>query len=180
MKKQIPIFFSTDDNYIPFLDVAISSLIANASKEYLYKIIVLHTGLREENIYRVMQNQTECVDIQFVDITKDIERISDRFKNVYHFSVAAYYRIFIATLFPQYDKVLYLDCDLVVLGDISKLYHTEIGNCILGAAQEQFVQVTKEFKLYTENAVGVNPDGYVNSGVLLMNLKAFRENKIEL
>ena len=40
MKKEIPVFFSTDDNYIPYLDVAISSLIANASEDFRYRIIV--------------------------------------------------------------------------------------------------------------------------------------------
>ena len=46
MSREIPIFFSTDDNYIPYLDVAVHSLIANASKDYKYRIIVLNTGTR--------------------------------------------------------------------------------------------------------------------------------------
>ena len=48
--NEIPIFFSTDDNYIPYLDVAIGSLIKNASKEYSYRIIILNTGLSSEGI----------------------------------------------------------------------------------------------------------------------------------
>ena len=50
---EIPVFFSTDDNYIPFLDVALASLIENASKEYKYRIIVLNTGLEPENIAKI-------------------------------------------------------------------------------------------------------------------------------
>ena len=42
----IPIFFATDDNYIPFLEVALRSLIENASVEYKYKVHVLNTGLK--------------------------------------------------------------------------------------------------------------------------------------
>ncbi len=179
MNKEIPIFFSTDDNYIPYLDVAISSLIANASNEFEYRIIVLNTGLNEENICKVQQNEKAGFKIDFVDISKDVERIKSRLKDVYHFSVVTYYRLFIASLFPRYDKVIYLDCDLVVLGDISKLYHTELGDNILGAAPEQFVRNTKEFRSYAEKALGVDPDGYVNAGVLLMNLDEFRKNKIE-
>ena len=52
-KTEIPVFFSTDDNYVPFLDVAIRSLKQNASKDYSYKIIVLNTGLKEESILKV-------------------------------------------------------------------------------------------------------------------------------
>ncbi len=179
MTKEIPIFFSTDDNYIPYLCVAIQSLIANASKRFAYRIIVLHTGLNEANVRKVMQNEADGFKIDFTDISEEVKSIKSRFKNVYHFSVVTYYRLFIASLFPQYDKVIYLDCDLVVLGDVAELYHTELGDNILGAAPEQFVQSTQEFRQYARDAVGVDPDGYVNAGVLLMNLKEFRGCQIE-
>ena len=178
-EKEIPIFFSTDDNYIAFLDVAIASLIENASKKYQYRIIVLNTGLQQENIDKVKRNEREGFIIDFVDISKSLENIRSRFKNVYHFSIVTYYRLFIASLFPQYDKILYLDCDLVVLGDVSELYHTDLGDNILGAAPEQFVQNTDEFRAYAEKALGLDPDGYVNAGVLVINLKEFRKNGIE-
>lgn len=178
-EKEIPVFFSTDDHYIPFLDIAIASLIENASKEYQYRIIVLNTGLRKENVDQVMRNERTGFVIEFVDISDRLEYIKSRFKNVYHFSIVTYYRLFIASLFPQYDKILYLDCDLVVLGDISELYCVELGDNILGAAPEQFVQNTAEFRFYVERALGIDPDQYVNAGVLVMNLAAFRSNEIE-
>ena len=177
--KEIPIFFSTDDNYIPYLDVAIASLVANASKEYNYRIVVLNTGLKDENIVKVKLNERPGFVIDFIDISKQIENIKSRFKNVYHFSIVTYYRLFIASLFPEYDKIVYLDCDLVVLGDISKLYHTELGENILGAVVDHFVTTTAEFRLYAEKAIGVNPDTYFNAGVLLINLEEFRKNDIE-
>lgn len=177
--KEIPVFFSTDDNYIPYLDVAISSLIANASKAYCYKLIVLNTGLDPESVEKVKQRQCPGFTITFVDISKPIEHIKSRFKNVYHFSIVTYYRLFIASLFPQYDKILYLDCDLVVTGDVSQLYNTDLGDNILGAAPEQFVQNTPEFREYAEVALGVDPDAYVNAGVLVIDLDAFRKNRIE-
>lgn len=179
MTREIPIFFSTDDNYIPFLDVAVASLIANASRDHTYRIFVLNTGLCPENIAKVKQNECVGFAIEFVDISGPLANIKSYFKDVYHFSVVTYYRLFIASLFPQYDKILYLDCDIVVLGDISKLYNTHLGDNILGAAPEQYVQNTAAFRRYAEVALGVDPDGYVNAGVLLMNLKAFRENRIE-
>ena len=179
MNREIPIFFSTDDNYIAYLDVAIASLIENASKEHTYRIIVLNTGLDPENIRKIRRNERAGFKIDFIDISEEVENIKSRLKDVYHFSVVTYYRLFIASLFPQYDKVVYLDCDLVVLGDISELYGVELGDNILGAAPEQFVQNTAEFRRYASDALGVDPDGYVNAGVLLMNLEAFRKNQIE-
>ena len=115
MNREIPIFFSTDDHYIPYLDVAVRSLIKNASKSFGYRIIVLNTGIEPDNITMVKQNECPGFAIDFVDISESIENIKAHFRNVYHFSIASYYRLFIASLFPQYDKIIYLDCDLVVL-----------------------------------------------------------------
>lgn len=179
MAKHIPLFFSTDDNYIPYLDVAISSVIANASRDYRYRIIVLNTGLDPESMAKVKRREQDGFAIDFVDISAQIAPIKVRFKDVYHFSVVTYYRLFIASLFPQYDKIIYLDCDLVVPGDISRLYNIDLGDNILAAAPEQFVQNTPEFREYAATALGVDPDSYVNAGVLVVSLAAFRENNIE-
>lgn len=179
VKKEIPIFFSTDDNYMPFLDVAVRSLVANASSDYRYRIIVLNTGVKEENIRLVKENERENVKVDFVDISEAVASIKDHFKNIYHFSVATYYRIFIASLFPEYDKAVYLDCDLVVLEDIAKLYEIDLGENILGGTREEFIYSTEEFRLYAKEAVGVAPEDYVNAGVLLMELANYRKNRIE-
>jgi len=179
MSKEIPIFFSTDDNYIPYLDIAIASLIANASKDYNYRIIVLNTGLECDNVAKIKMNERDGFIIDFIDISNNVEHIRTHFKNVYHFSAVTYYRLFIASLFPQYKKIIYLDCDIVILGDISKLYNIPMGDNILGAGPEQYVQNTAEFRDYAEFALGVDPDGYVNAGVLVINLEEFRKEKIE-
>ena len=176
---EIPVFFSTDDNYIPFLDVALASMIENASKEYEYRIVVLNTGLDPENVAKIKQRERAGFKIDFVDMSEELGHIMARFKNVYHFSIVTYYRLFIASMFPNCDKIVYLDCDLVVLGDISELYHTDLGDAVFAAAPEQFVRNTHEFRVYAEKALGVDPDGYVNAGVLLLSLEQFRRNEIE-
>ena len=177
--REIPIFFTADDRYIPYLDVAISSLIANASKAYTYRLMILNTGIRRENIDLIMQNRRDGFTIEFVDISEQVEGIQSRFKNVYHFSVVTYYRLFIASMFPQYHKIIYLDCDLVVLGDISELYRTDLGENIIAAGPEMFVRNTPEFRLYAEKALGVDPSGYVNAGVLVVDMDKYREYRIE-
>ncbi|MBE5817769.1 MAG: glycosyltransferase family 8 protein [Clostridiales bacterium] len=179
MKREIPIFFSTDDNYIPYLDVAIRSLIANASKDHEYRIIVLNTGLNPNSISKIKLNEVPGFNIEFIDISSTLNTIKSKLKNVYHFSIVTYYRLFIASMFKQYEKVIYLDCDLVVLGDISKLYSIDLKDNILGAVPDQFVQRTNAFRAYATTALGVDPDVYVNAGVLLINLNEFRKCKIE-
>ena len=178
-QNEIPVFFSSDNNYIPYLDIAISSLIENASKAYTYRIIILNTGISPENIAKVKMNERPGFIIDFIDISAALENIRKHFKNVYHFSIVTYYRLFIPSLFPEYDKAVYLDCDLVVLGDISELYNTEMGENIIAAVPDQNIKTVEEFKRYIEIAISVDPNKYMNAGVLLMNLDAFRKNEIE-
>ncbi len=89
-EKHIPIFFSTDDNYIPFLDVALLSLTKNANPAYDYRIIVLHTGLKEENMAQIKWDEKKGFAIDFIDISAAVQNIRDSLKHVYHFAVAAY------------------------------------------------------------------------------------------
>ncbi|MBQ9746658.1 MAG: glycosyltransferase family 8 protein [Clostridia bacterium] len=178
-KNEIPVFFSADDNYIPYLDVAVASLIENASKSYTYRIIILNTGISQGNIDKVKQNERPGFSIEFFDISKALENVRVYFKNVYHFSIVTYYRLFISSIFPQYDKIVYLDSDIVVLGDISELYNTEMGDNILAAVPDQNIKTVDAFKRYIEIAISVNPDEYINAGVLLINLDAYRKNEIE-
>ncbi|MBQ8451784.1 MAG: glycosyltransferase family 8 protein [Clostridia bacterium] len=175
----IPIFFSTDDNYVPFVDISIRSLIENASRDYKYKIMVLNTGLNKENTDKILKLSDENFEIEFVDVSPAIEGIKEKLKNIFHFGLATYYRLFIEQMFPEYDKILYLDCDIVVKGDISKLYFTDLEGNWIGGVVEQFILHTEEFSTYTREAVGIESKNYINAGIMIIDLAKFRENKIE-
>jgi lipopolysaccharide biosynthesis glycosyltransferase len=178
-KKTIPIFFSTDDNYIPFVEIACRSLKENASKKYNYMIHVLNTGIKPENQEIVKRLNGEGFTVEFNDVTDFVEPVKNRFRNLYHFTIAMYYRIFIEKLFPQYKKAIYLDCDIVVLGDISKMYNIQLGDNLVGAVADQLVPSVPLFVEYCEKCVGVNPASkYFSSGILLMNLEEFRKQHI--
>ena len=176
--KIIPIFFSTDDNYIPFIDVSLRSLKVNASKKYKYIIHILNSGLRKENTEIIKQLEDDNFKIDFYDVTSFVEPVKNKFKNLYHFTIAMYYRIFIEKMFPQYNKVIYLDCDICVIGDISKMYNISLGNNLVGAVVDQLIPSVPLFVDYCEKCVGVDARKYFSSGILLMNLKEFRKQKI--
>ena len=177
--NEIPVFFSTDNNYLPYLDVAIRSLIKNASKEHNYRIVILNTGLDREKMDKIKALSSDQFIINFVDVSHAVDDIKHQLRNVYHFGLAAYYRLFIEELFPEYDKILYLDCDIVVLGDISKLYYMDMGDNAVAGVVEQFILHSPVFSLYTKEAVGVDSKNYINSGILLMNLAKLREMQME-
>ena len=175
----IPIFFASDNNYAPYLAVAIKSLLTNASTDYFYKIHILTTNLDKDICDKLTRLATTNSSIQIISLKDEIEHIKHRFQLRDYYSIETYYRFFIADMFPQYDKVLYLDCDIVVLGDISNLYLTNISNFLLGAVQEQVMAHYKVFGDYVERALDVKVKNYFNAGVLLMNTKLFKAYQIQ-
>ena len=177
--KEIPIFLSTDDNYVPFLDVTIRSLIDNASRDYNYHIVILNTGLDKSKTDKVLEMQDDNFRIEFEDISYAIKDIEHKLPNEQHFGLATWYRLFIQSLFPEYDKVLYLDCDIVVKGDISELYHTDLEDNYIAGVIENWILHSPIFSYYTKNAVGIESSEYINAGIMVMDLAKFRQNRIE-
>ncbi len=182
IKGEIPIFFSCDDNYIPFLAVTLESLEKNANKNYHYAIKVLHSNtISTVNQQRIsLEYSVGNFNIEFVDISSYVEKISARLHTRDYYSKSTYYRLFIPNLYPQYSKALYLDSDIVVLGDISKLYNTELNDNYVGAITDEFVSSVKELHGYVLNRVGVpKVSNYFNAGILVMNLSKLREINFE-
>ena len=177
--EQIPIFFASDNNYAPYLAVALKSLLTNASPDYFYKIHILTTNLDEDICEKLKKLATPNSSIEVISLASEIEHIKDRFQLRDYYSIETYYRFFIPDMFPQYDKALYLDSDIVVLGDISNLFLTNISNFLVAAAQEQVMAHYKVFGDYVEKALGVKVENYFNAGVLLMNTKMFRACHIQ-
>ena len=172
----IPIFFGIDDVYMPFLAVTLESLIENASKNYYYSIKILYTSIDEDNKRKINKYQSQNVNIEFVDLNYYIENVKDKLYTRDYYSKTTYFRLFIANLYPQYDKAIYLDSDIVVLGDISELYNQDIGDNLVAAAPDDVIQTTKVFQEYAEKVVGVSDyRNYFNAGILLMNLDEFRK-----
>ncbi|MBQ3409376.1 MAG: glycosyltransferase family 8 protein [Clostridia bacterium] len=179
-KEEIPIFFAVDDNYIPFLGVALKSLIENSSKEYKYKIKILYTSVSDSNIRKIKSYENESCDIEFVNLNCQVEKIRDKLYTRDYFSNTTYYRLLIPELYPEYSKAIYLDSDIVVLKDIAKLYNTNIEGNLLAAAPDDVIQTIEVFQNYAEKVVGVsNYENYFNAGILVMNLKELREFKFK-
>ena len=179
MKKTIPLFFAVDDNYISFLKVTLESIFENASKDYLYDVIVLNIGLKKESKELLNEYNSDNVKVIYFDVRHKLQKISSDLSIRDYYSKATYYRLFIADLFPQYSKAIYLDCDIVVLGDISKLYNYELGDNLVGAIPDGAVQITDEFVEYVNKGLGIKEENYFNAGVLLMNLDEFRKYQLE-
>lgn len=176
----IPIFFAVDDVYIPFLAVSLESLIDNASKNYYYAIKILHTNVSDENKEKINKYQRENVNIEFVDLNYYIERVKDKLYTRDYYTKSTYFRLFLPDLYPQYSKVLYLDSDITIVGDISELYNVDVGNNLVAGVPDGAVQTIDDFKEYVEKVVGVRDyNNYFNAGILVMNLSELRRFKFQ-
>jgi len=172
----IPIVFSSNNNYMPYLGVAIRSLLSKISAEKYYKIYVLHIHLTDENQEKLVLSvrNYKNVELECVNVSKQIENLKLYSRN--YFSEEMYYRILIPDLFVKYEKVIYLDCDLVVQTDIAKILDYDLGNNVIGAVKNFS---GKSMIKYEEETLKINSENYFNSGVLVFNNEKFKEEKIK-
>ena len=182
MNREIPIFFTIDNAYAPFLGVALNSAIKNSAADRRYKAIVLHQDLSEANIKKLKALESDNFQIELTPMKANFEVLDDRMSNRLrcdYFTLTIYFRLFIPAMFPEYDKGIYIDSDVVLTDDIAKLFDTDIGDNFIGACNDLSIADIPPLVAYTENAVGVKGKEYINSGVLLMNLKKMRECDFE-
>lgn len=182
MNYEIPIFFTVDNNYAPFLATAINSAVKNSSDNRKYRAIILYQELSRENIEKLSKLAKDNFSVEFYAMKNSFDAITDRMSNRLrcdYFTLTIYFRLFIPLMFPQFDKGIYIDSDVVVTSDIAELFDIDIKDNFIGACRDYSIADIPPLVSYTENAVGVNGNEYINSGVLLMNLKKMRENDFE-
>jgi len=178
-RENVPIFFAVDDNYVPYLAVALRSLIDNASPDYDYDIHILIDKLSDENLMNLSSFEGKNVKVHFVNVASRLDSLGSVIHLRDYYTKATYYRFFIPELFPQYTKGIYLDCDLLILGDISELYRMDISRLLVAAAREEVMANVPVFGEYAEQVVGVPCEYYFNAGMLLMNLEEMRKMHLE-
>lgn len=171
--KEIPVVFATDDNYTSYLSVAIQSIIEHAKSAI--SIFVLHVGLAEENEYFLKSQVQDIPNIQ-IEFINCIDLIAvDKLDSggVLHMNSICWLRLLIPYIFAEYDKVIYLDVDVIVRTDLFSLYEQDISGYLLAAGRDTFI-------VSWNNTIAVkdqltSPKMYFNSGVLIFNCTLFRE-----
>ena len=174
----IPIFYACDDNFVKYTIVSLQSMIRNASADHRYHVYVLHTNIAPETQNQLFQLKNDNFDISFENVTGYLDSISHRLPIRDYYSKTTYFRLFIADMFPQYSKAIYIDSDTVVQGDISRMYLTDIGDAYVGACHEQAMVQVDEYGTYAEKVVGIDRNFFFNAGVLLINCRQFRAHNV--
>ena len=183
--EAVHICTSCNNKYLPYLSVTIQSLIDNSNKDNFYEIYILETNISKENKQKLLSMISENIYIKFINIQNYISDINiDIFPTHSHFSIETYYRFFLPNIFKNFDKILYLDSDLIILDDIAKLVNIKV-NKLLSVANDIMIMMELynnteiiyenkyiNFKDYLNNILKLkNSTNYFQAGVALYNIK---------
>ena len=195
-RKKVTVLFAVNNGYAPYLGVALASLVECAGK-HEYELIVLYRDLNERNrellesiINQFGRKSAGSFRLRFMEMPINVTdyNFAPGYKSL---SVECWYRLFAPSLFPEYDKILWLDADILVRDDVAKLCATSmednwIAACrwdygIIGVLERERRQRKPNLGPYFTKVLGVKrpKENYVNSGVILFNLRAMREQNVQ-
>ncbi len=167
--KEINICFASDDGYAMHLGIAIYSLIVNLNKEYFANIFILDWWISDFNKNKILESVKDFKNINIKYIEIDWDKYNNF--NACNISKETYFRIDIANIFKNIDKIIYIDVDVIVNGDISNIFKFNLNKKVLWAVYE----ITTRFH-YKKLFNIPNKNWYFNAWVLFINLEEMRKN----
>lgn len=176
--KEIPVVWGIDRKYLLQAFVVMHSILLHSKEVYHFFI------LTADNLEDEVRAYTALLKAKYCNFEVSIRMVNIRFftnARIYneHLSKAAYFRLFIPELVLEYDKCIYLDCDILVYGDLKELYAIEMGDDYLAGVKDCHIIANDSYQIEHQNVLGIpSRDKYINSGVLVMNLKKIREDNL--
>lgn len=167
---ELNVMYSTDENYARYCGTSIYSLFDNNKDIEKINIFVVEDNVKEKtkNIFFDMAKKFNR-NLKFINI----DDVCNEFSKNNNFPKAAFARLFAENIDENIDKILYLDCDTIINDSLRKLWNTNIEDYYIAAIQDpiqtfnvQLIGLPKEFR-------------YINSGVLLINLKKWRKDNLK-
>jgi len=176
----VAVFFSFGESYVPFAAGALRSLAEHTDPSRCYDLMILHRDITEKSRKRLqtLLRDFPNISLRLIDISALVEGIDLAGRN--SISVDTFYRLLAPELFREYQKILYLDADMVFLRDVGDLYDLDLGDSLLGAAVDpdhvgQYCGGDPTIREYTDTVLKLKkPLDYFQAGVILMNLTALR------
>lgn len=163
------LLFAINQKFTDLLCNCLRSIVRNGGADH-YDAYILHSDLRDEDKACIEQHAGESVTVHYITVD---ESIFDGFPESNRYPRQIYYRLAAPFLLPEkLDRILYLDVDLVVINPLNELYHMDFeGNYYVACSHvKEFMTKVNQIRL------GVEEVPYINTGVMVMNLAALREN----
>ncbi len=178
--NSINIVLSSSDYYVPYLYVTIFSFLEYKSDNDIYNIIILTADISKNNIELLKQLESikKNVYITIYDVGSLISDYSFKANN--HISVETFYRLFIPYIFKNFDKIIFLDSDLIIKRNIADILKESNFNYTINATRDpdyisQYYSIEKVNK-YTDDIIKLSEvENYFQAGVLVFNIKLFNQ-----
>lgn len=159
------VIYSTDENYSEICLSSINSLLEKNKEVEELNIYIIDNEISNDTkkkIEKVIENYgKKCLFISCKEICKDLKKNND-------FSISAYARLFIQDSIQE-EKIIYLDCDTNVNDSLEELWNIDMQEKWIAGVQDPLPE-------YLKKAIGMKKtERYINSGVLLINLKKWRK-----
>lgn len=179
--NKIPIAMATDNNYVYPTIVAMTSMLENKKESTCLDFHIMISGqVSEENRNRLnrLKSLYKGCSVELIDM-------KDSFNSTYivsdYITKATYYRLLLPSILSGYDKILYLDGDIIVRKDLWDMYSIDLQDNYIGAVKD-FGQIT--WKLghasdYAERLGVRDMSQLINAGILVMNLQKMRQDNME-
>lgn len=168
----INIVFATDQNYLTYLSVCLLSLVDHATPHHNYDICILTGEDLDLSSFPLKQLTSHHVKIRFITI--DLSHYPYDFSHhlTGHYTIATYFRFFIGEIFRKYQRILYLDTDIIILDDIAKLFAFDLQDKMFagGADRCHFLPIDKDFNQYITTTLGIPFAKYFCAGIMLMDI----------
>ena len=179
-KQKIPetieVALCVDNNVIDYVGSLVYSIYKHISS--FVNIYVIYKELSNESLEKLnwINEKMQTVNLQTVKISEKLHKRLDKItlgKDKYNLPISSYYRIFLADILPDIDRIIYLDVDILAVGDLTELWHTNLeGNFLAACLDEQ------AFVESGTNILKPRRREYFNSGVLVLDLFLFRKYNI--
>ena len=145
-KEHIPVFFAADNNYAPYVAVTMASVLKNTN--HFINFYILDDNISEENKAKIANEKSflKIFSLKFVKVNSNkLQQIARKNRINSHITKVVYARIFIPELdvAKKISKGIYLDADIICLGDISKLYNQNLDGKIIGTVTDCYKQIIK-------------------------------------
>ncbi len=183
LTKQVSVVYAVDKNYLLPLTVSVLSLIENFASHRNLKIFILHNGVSEEAFKPVrstlLPKLRQGIDLVFLEYDSALLK---KLPTTLHFSHSNYARLLTPSLVPEdLEKLLYLDADTLILSDVSALFDLDVSPWASMLAPDWTGKIHHPLQQFPSDLSSWEiPDDapYFNTGVQLMNLRRWREEKI--
>ena len=168
MAENINICLAFDNNYAKYAGVVIASVLANAAETDCLHFYLLDGGVSTENREKILKlKELRDCEIDFIEIDESLFEDYKKVKTHAYITLATYYRLKITSLLPDVDRIIYMDCDVVVNNSLKELFESNLEESSFAGVNDLNLRMVRK-----------NP-GYVNAGMLVMDLKNIRKYGIE-